>query len=399
MNSNTTNPKSKIKKSYIHKNCLSTGNLFFDKIVGGFSLGTTVLLMQDSYSKMHTTFLRYFLAEGMVKNNKNIILHTNDLQTNSLVEKIPYKSTQVESLLNAKKISDVKNDEMKIAWRYESIQYSNIIEDIVQSAEYIFDISRPIQEEYRKNLEFVNVNKRFSKNNDNEEINNKNKLCLDSFTDKFDKVIKGITSLVQDHMSVMDNLQAEMENKEEEEVNNNSNTAITTTNEAKKENEKEKFNERCRVRIVVPDFFSFEDIQNMSSGNNIKETIMKLKARFMALKNIARATNGVIFLTANTMDLPENVKELMYYYFDYVFKINGFTLTNDKIEDYEGIFKIEKIPRISALKMPMHSIESDTYGLIMEKRKLIIEQVDIGVEIDRNTKVKEKDINPTKVLS
>ena len=42
--------------------------------------------------------------------------------------------------------------------------------------------------------------------------------------------------------------------------------------------------------------------------------------------------------------------------------------------------------------MKSTDLETDTYGLIVEKRKIIIEKIDIGLEIVRNTKVKEKDL-------
>jgi hypothetical protein len=35
------------------------------------------------------------------------------------------------------------------------------------------------------------------------------------------------------------------------------------------------------------------------------------------------------------------------------------------------------------------NIECDNCGIIKYKRKIIIEKIDIGVEIDRNTKIKE----------
>lgn len=372
--SNTNTTKTTIKKSFLHKNCLSTGNLFFDRIVGGFSLGTTVLLIQDNYSKLHNTFLQYFLADGMVKNNKNILLHNNELEVNYLTDKLPYKSTQVESLLNAKKITDLKNEEMKIAWRYENIKYSNIIEDIVKSSDYVFDISRGIQEEYKKNLDVVNFNKE-----NNTTLNKES-----SFHEKLDRIIKTIVFRVQDHMGMIDNLNNELENREQEEEQN-----------TKKDKTKENLIEKSKLRIVIPNFFNLDSLNN--KDENELQAIAKIKARLMALKNISRSLNGVIFVTVNPLELPSSLRNLFYFYFDYVFKINSFMLTNEKIEDYEGIFRIEKIPRINSLKMTMHSIESDTYGLLMDKRKLIIEQVDIGPEIDRNTKVKEKDIKPQKI--
>ena len=48
--------------------------------------------------------------------------------------------------------------------------------------------------------------------------------------------------------------------------------------------------------------------------------------------------------------------------------------------------------------MKSTDLETDTYGLIVEKRKIIIEKIDIGLEIDRNTKVKEKDLPTSQAI-
>jgi hypothetical protein len=383
------NNSSTIKKSYLHKNSISTGNLFFDKILGGFSLGTTVLLIEDNYSKLHQSFVKYYLADGMVKKNKNIILDgNNDFVSikNNIIEKIPYKSTQVESLLNAKKISDLKNDEIKIAWRYENIKYSNIIEDIVKSSPYVFDISRQIQEEYRKNLDYVNI------------IDSKNKKNPSNYIQKLDMILGSAILRIQEHMGVMSHLQAEIDVKEDEYLNDED-SGNKIKNKENLEKLKESLGEKAKVRVFINDIFScLNDSSDINPENNYNDNnfLNKIKSRLMCFKNVARSTNGVFLITVNPSDIPSSLLDLFHYYFDYVFKINSFMLNNaDKIEDYDGIFKIEKIPRINALKMPMHNVESESYGLMLERRKLVIEQVDIGVEVDRTTKVKEKDLNPT----
>ena len=68
----------------------------------------------------------------------------------------------------------------------------------------------------------------------------------------------------------------------------------------------------------------------------------------------------------------------------------------EKVGDYEGIFYIEKRPTLCCIK-PME-IETDMYGILRDKRKIVVEKIDIGVEVDRNTKVKESDIENNKEI-
>lgn len=342
------NTKKKIKKTFVHKNCLSSGNLFLDRILGGFSLGSNVLLVQDNYSSIYLNFIQSFLSEGLVKGNKCFLFNNNnDLLNSDIIDHIPYKTTQVESILNSKSIkSNDESGSMKIAWRYENIKYSNIIEDITQSAEYTFDISRQLQKEYLSQLTV----KKISTLNDDDDI-----------LKSLDEYLKLIISSIQ-------GIQQQYDENEE----------LTLEMIEKQKN-----------RIVIPCL-----ITNNDSLNYNQHELIKIKSRMMALKNIARSNNGVIFSTVD-YSIFENVKlkNIFYNNFDYVLKINSFTMSDEKIEDYNGILKIEKIPKLNSFKMVMHSLDTDTYGVIMDKRKMIIEQVDLGPEIDRNTKVKENKEN------
>lgn len=341
------NTKKKIKKTYVHKNCLSSGNLFFDRILGGFSLGSNVLIIQDNYSSIHLNFLQSFISEGLVKGNKCFLFNNNDLTNSEIVEHIPYKTTQVESILNSKSLkSNDDSNSMKIAWRYENIKYSNVIEDITQSSEYTFDISRQLQKEYLKNLEIKKIS--FTKE--------------DNLINNLDEYLNQIVKSIQDIQSEYD------ENNEE----------LTLEMIEKQKN-----------RLVIPGL-----INNYDSLTYNRIELNLIKSRLMALKNIARSNNGVIFSSVNS-SLLENkmLKNLFYNTFDYILKINSFTMSDEKIEDYNGILKIEKIPKLNSYKMVMHTLDTDTYGIIIDKRKMIIEQVDLGPEIDRNTKVKENKEN------
>ncbi len=339
-----------IKKNFIPKNFFSSGNLFFDKIVGGLSVGSSVLIYEDNFSKIYKSLIHYFLGEAVVKDQQILIFHCDNNLCSSIIESVPYKSTQVESLLNAKKINEINSEEMKIAWRYENIKYSNLLEDIVKSSDYIFDLSRPIQENLKKNIISLNIEE---KANDL-----KSNSCM--FIKKLIVLNEYLTKYAQEYLYIS--------NSNDEE----SNIPVKY------------------LRVICPGLFDNDDF-TMSNQN-----LFELKQQLMVLKNIYRSLNAVVMITINPLNVNNKLDAIFKYYFDYVFSIRGFIMDDEKIGDYDGIFSIKKIPRLNALKMNGHNIEADNYGIIQEKRKMIIEQIDIGVEIDRNTKVKEKDVTKDK---
>ena len=317
-----------IKKT--QKNFLSSGNLFLDKITGGISLGTVVLLIEDNPSTMYESFIKYFMAEGIVNQQKCFFYNSSN---SNIAKNLPYKSTQVESILNAKRVNDTK--EMKIAWRYENIQYSNLLDDILKSTDYIFDLSRELQDIY---------------------LTDKNKGTL------IEKIIQSESDNTLDeiNLNIIKDYQDYASGLSEEEV------------------------KHCR--FVIPNLFQNDDVKDIS----------KLKVNLNILKNLARSVNGIIYISINKEFMESKVYNIIEYFSDYVFEIKSFIIDPQRLEDYDGLFYIRKLPRICTLKL--RDLETDTYGLIVEKRKIVIEKIDIGVEVDRNTKVKEKDITASQAI-
>lgn len=338
------------KKSFLPKNHLSTGNLFLDKILGGYSIGTSTLIYEDTYTNIYSELLKYYIAEGMVKDQKVFIFHSNDeFYVKEILKEVPYKSSQVESLLNSKKITE----EVKIAWRYENIKYSNLIEDIVKSSDYVFDISRPIQNEYKKEVFISNLF------DNSEEVNvNESSLLV-----KLRSLNLQIVKYISDHVYTPPN-----ENGNEEQGKNVK-----------------------LFRIIVPRLID----NDVSTDKFTNLELSLIKKELIILKNVIRSLNASLITTVNSSSLASNstMKNIFNYLFDYVLSIKSFLIDNEGVGDYNAILKILKIPRINSLKLPFISVESDVYGILVDKRKIVIEQIDIGVEIDRNTKVKESKEN------
>ena len=315
-----------------NKNYISTGNLFFDKVLSGLSIGTIVLLIEDSPTKLYEYVIKYMISEGLVNNQKVFYLHSNP-KSLDLLSSLPYKSSAVDSILNSKKGSDNKSGEMKIAWRYENIKYANVLEELAKNSSYIFDLSRQLQDEYINDHSLIKVQ-------------------IDS-SDNLDIVFKQINENIIKRYS-------DLYGKIEEEEN------------------------KIIVKFIVPNLLD----NFLGTYSSINEN--QLKTQLQVMKNLARSMNGIIVLTISSESLAiSQYFSLFKYFSDYVFSIKSFLLDTQKLEDYDGLITINKMPRLLSLKAV--ELETDTYGLILEKKKLIIEKIDIGPEIDRNTKVKEKD--------
>ena len=329
--------------SSINKQILSSGNPFLDKIFnGGFQLGSIILLLEDSPTKLFYQFLKYGIAEGIISGDRIMFYYGNKSTFEEVYNNLPYKSSQVENILNSQpvKVTDANEDNINShkAWRYENINYTNLIGELSKSLKYIFDLNRPLQ--------------------DNLKLSIKKELIVTKHIDFFKKneILPFINEIVDD----FENLSQEEKNNTEEIIYN---------------------------RIYITNFLEFADMKKI----NYTEIYKALTA----LKNLARSLNGFVFITVNKELLDNKIFNLLQYISDYVLKIKPLLMVPDKekVSNYDAIFHIDKFNWINNIK-PL-DIETNIYGIIKDKRKVIIEKIDIGVEIDRNTKVKQSDLVKT----
>ena len=332
--------------SILNKQFLSSGNPFLDKIfTGGFQLGSIVLLLEDIPTKLYYHFLKYNIAEGIISNDKILFYYGNKNTYDEVYNNLPYKSTQVENILNSQQIKSKENDNnnsLKIAWRYENINYTNLIGDLSKNLKYIFDLSRPLQDTFKTSA-----------------INKGN--IITKYIDFFKQ--KEILPFVNDIVNEFQNLGSEQNNED----NNNMSYS----------------------RIIISNFFEFFDEKQC----NYNEIYIALNA----LKNMARSLNGYMFITINKEFMSTKLFNLLQYISDYVLRIRPLLMVDEKekVSNYDAIFHIEKFNWINNIK-PL-DIETNIYGIIKDKRKIIVEKIDVGVEIDRNTKVKECDLVKTNI--
>jgi archaellum biogenesis ATPase FlaH len=329
--------------SSINKQILSSGNPFLDKIFnGGFQLGSIILLLEDSPIKLYYQFLKYGIAEGIISGDRIMFYYGNKSTFEEVYNNLPYKSSQVENILNSQpvKVTDANEDNINShkAWRYENINYTNLIGELSKSLKYIFDLNRPLQ--------------------DNLKLSIKKELIVTKHIDFFKKneILPFINEIVDD----FENLSQEEKNNTEEIIYN---------------------------RIYITNFLEFADMKKI----NYTEIYKALTA----LKNLARSLNGFVFITVNKELLDNKIFNLLQYISDYDLKIKPLLMVPDKekVSNYDAIFHIDKFNWINNIK-PL-DIETNIYGIIKDKRKVIIEKIDIGVEIDRNTKVKQSDLMKT----
>ena len=337
--------------SDFNKQVLSSGSPFLDKIFnGGFQLGSIVLLLEDIPTKLYYHFLKYNIAEGIISGDKILFYYGNKNTYEEVYNNLPYKSTQVENILNSHQIKvneqkDKQNDSgMKIAWRYENINYTKLIGDLTKSLKYIFDLSRPLQDNFKTS----------AKNKEN---------IITKYVDFFHQ--RELLPFVNDIISDFQNFNIE-------------------------ENSDDK-NSISYSRIIISNIFEFYD----EKKGNFNEIYIALNA----LKNMSRSFNGYVFITVNKELISNKLFNLLQYISDYILRIRPLLMVDDKekVSNYDAIFHIEKFNWINSIK-PL-DIETNIYGIIKDKRKVIIEKIDVGVEIDRNTKVKECDLVKTNINS
>ncbi len=331
--------------SVLNKQFLSCGNPFLDKIFnGGFQLGSIVLLLEDIPTKLYYNFLKYNIAEGIISGDKILFYYGNKNTYDEVYNNLPYKSTQVENILNSQQIKlnekdNKNNNSLQIAWRYENINYTNLIGDLSKSLKYIFDLSRPLQDNFK-----------------NSAINKGNIIC--KHIDFFKQI--EILPFINDIINEFQNLS-------------------------------EEGNDITYKRIIISNFFEFYN----SKKGNYNEIYIALNA----LKNMTRSLNGYVFITVNKEIIDSKIFNLLQYVSDYILRIRPLLMVEEKekVSNYDAIFHIEKVNWINNIK-PL-DIETNIYGIIKDKRKVIIEKIDVGVEIDRNTKVKECDLVKTNITS
>ena len=125
---------------------ISTGMQSFDDVLGGgLFLGTVNLIKRDRWTDYASLMLKFFIAQGVVCDHQGIIVSLdsdpkdikNGLMGLSKSSKLKSNSITDQNALTAtkpttRKLGELRNDQMKIAWRYNNL--SNASRDLYHNA-------------------------------------------------------------------------------------------------------------------------------------------------------------------------------------------------------------------------------------------------------------------------
>ncbi|XP_058800743.1 elongator complex protein 4 isoform X2 [Phymastichus coffea] len=97
---------------------ISSGIPSLDHFIGGgLPIGSILLIEEDTYSTYSKVMYKYFIAEGIV-NNHLVFVATQETLPSEIVSELP----AVEEESHTLKESSIKDEEMKIAWRYQNMK-------------------------------------------------------------------------------------------------------------------------------------------------------------------------------------------------------------------------------------------------------------------------------------
>ncbi|KAG8193652.1 hypothetical protein JTE90_024015 [Oedothorax gibbosus] len=126
----------------------STGSSTLDFFIGGgLAIGTVCLIEEDRFSTYSNVLLKYFLTEG-VANGHHLFLSSGEKPSKEILSKLP--SIKVPDVKPEHAQSAPMNDDLKIAWRYQS-QSSTFASGIKASSQnHGYDLSKTLSEEILK---------------------------------------------------------------------------------------------------------------------------------------------------------------------------------------------------------------------------------------------------------
>uniref|UniRef100_A0A336KXH4 Elongator complex protein 4 n=1 Tax=Culicoides sonorensis TaxID=179676 RepID=A0A336KXH4_CULSO len=148
----------------------STGNPSMDFILGGGQqLGTILLIEEDKYRCYAPTLLKYYLAEGVMQNHA---LFNGGLDENpeEIISKLPAPVTDQSSASREPTNPDPESDDMRIAWRYNSLPKVDSVEESKGTFDHFFDLSKTLDKSIIEKIEITNwdgINSESCSNNTN----------------------------------------------------------------------------------------------------------------------------------------------------------------------------------------------------------------------------------------
>jgi len=134
-------------------------------------------------------------------------------------------------------------------------------------------------------------------------------------------------------------------------------------------------NDQTLKRFVFPSFFS--------PLWTVKFTSAELRKFFSALKVLFRSSNSSLLMSipSELGSVASYDKEFIRFSMDYVIRLEHIKGLQE-FEDFQGFFKIVKIPQIN--KLLSYSLDTNVYGFKSTKKKFEIEKLYLNPEAETN---------------
>ena len=100
---------------------ISSGSPSFDQVIGGgLPIGSLIILFEDSFSHYYAHFLKNYLGEGIVNEQKVLIVDAD--KERSKEEWLKFMPAVIKIKNEDVKGKDVETlEELKVAWRYNNL--------------------------------------------------------------------------------------------------------------------------------------------------------------------------------------------------------------------------------------------------------------------------------------
>ncbi|XP_014210542.1 elongator complex protein 4 [Copidosoma floridanum] len=326
---------------------VSTGIPSLDQFIGGgLPIGSILLLEEDAYNTYSKIMFKYFIAEGIV-NNHSIFLASQDTKPSNILSDLPAPvSTEVPQ---AKSISTDKNDEMKIAWRYQNMKVCDSSSKDVSVFGHYYDLTKTMES---ATLDGADVTKWDGENIELKSVVFENQVYMDLLL-SIEKTIKEGNFFV--------------------------------SQEVKKRN---------ILRICISSLGS--RLWLCDSEEQTNKDLLKFLYMF---RTLLRESFTVAILTVpvhNYNDHSTGVIQRIEHLSDVVIGIESFVgstkETNPVFKDYHGLLHIKKLPAFNTLVC--HELLFSDLAFKLRRKKFLVEVLHLPPELGDTTQ-REQDEVPT----
>mmetsp|Transcript_5021 Transcript_5021/g.5468 ORF Transcript_5021/g.5468 Transcript_5021/m.5468 type:complete len:383 (-) Transcript_5021:12-1160(-) len=304
-------------------------------IVGGFAVGTLILVEEDHYSSYYDYIARYFLAEGAA-NAHTLCLASTTSSNTKFVKTIPRVVSAPSGAAEHNKQQGATNKDLKIAWQYgkylnQERDYKKLSSQSNLSSKnwcHTFDVSKPVKPEDIERLDVTDL--------DFSHLNDFQAKCQALYTTLSKMIYERNQEMVKTKKGVI-------------------------------------------LRILIRSFGS-------AAWGDVNKTNIFLTF-LHALRGLLRSSLAVCMITLPAHAFKRSLNVKIGHLADYIFTMQAFNDSSDEtgaaFKDFDGLFHIKKLPYLNSLTNAMPRSPSFTFKL--QRKKLSIETIHLPPEDFRTT--------------